>query len=333
MSLKQVAQKAGVSIATVSRVINNMGNVDPETVKLVNKVIKDLNYKPSRVAQQLRNTNIKSKFIGLILPDIQNPFYIDVIKGVEEYMYNKGYAVVVGNYSQDEKKAHLYIDIFKSESIAGYIIAPVPGSEKQIDKLMKAGNAVVCVDRGLENIDVDLVIVDNEKGAFQATEHLIKLGHKRIAHIAGSMNIPTTGLRINGYKKALELHNIKFKENLLLSKDSSKESGKALTRKLLSLKEPPTAILTGNNLITLGALEVIHEQNVKIPEEVSIVGFDDLPWANSLNPPLTAINQPAFEIGKMAGELLNQRISDMSRPKVQLELKTELIVRNSTDKL
>ena len=332
-NLKDVARRAGVSIATVSRVINGMNNVDPHTVKQVSKAINELNYKPSKVAQRLRNTSMKSNFIGLILPDIQNPFYIDVIKGVEEYLYKLGYAVVVGNYSQDEEKAHLYIDIFRSESVSGFIIAPVLGSEDKIRRLIDAGNPVVCVDRGLADMDIDLVVSDNERGAFNAVEYLIKSGHTRIAHIAGSKSIPTTVQRIEGYIAAMTKYGIEVPENYIMSRESNQESGKLLTETLLGLEHPPSAILTGNNLITLGVLEAIHNKGLSIPGDISVIGFDDMPWSDSLNPPLTAVRQPAYEIGRRAAELLCQRIDEQDLPSAQLELKTELIVRNSTSKL
>ena len=180
-NLKDVAKKAGVSIATVSRVVNKNVNVDPVTARLVNNIIKELSYKPSKVAQRLRNQDNKSRLIGLILPDIQNPFYVDVIHGVEELVWKEGYAVVIGNFSQDEKKEQLYIDIFQSESVVGFIVAPVHGQDKKVQELIKAGSSVVCVDRGMDNDATDVVLIENEKGAYAAVDHLIKQGHKKIA--------------------------------------------------------------------------------------------------------------------------------------------------------
>lgn len=328
-NLKDVANKAGVSIATVSRVINEMGNVDSGTMQLVKNVIKELDYRPSRVAQRLRNQNIKSKLIGLILPDIQNPFYVDVIKGVEEYVYKNGFAVVIGNFSQDEKKEQLYIDIFQSESVVGFIIAPANGKDKKVEELISSGSFVVCVDRGLDNNAADVVLIDNEKGAFMAVDHLIKLGHTRIAHITGSKLIPTTSQRILGYNNAFKFHKLQVNEEYIVSKDSTQRSGIELTEKLLSLPNPPTAIFTGNNLITLGALETIHKKGLRIPEDVAIIGFDDMLWSYVLNPPLTAIRQSGFDIGHRAAEMLLQRVQDPQRSVSKIILNPELVVRKS----
>jgi len=328
-NLKDVAKKAGVSIATVSRVINKTGNVDPATENIVNSVIKGLNYKPSTVAQRLRNQNNKSRLIGLILPDIQNPFYVDVIHGVEELVWKKGYAVVIGNFSQDKKKEQLYIDIFQSESIVGFIVAPVDGKDRKVKELIKSGNPVVCVDRGMDNDETDVVLMDNEKGAFTAVDHLVKLGHKKIALIAGSKDIPTTNQRIQGYKRALELHHIEVNNDYIVSKSSTRESGVELTDHLLKLPNPPSAIFTGNNLITLGALETIHKYGLKIPDDIALIGYDDMPWSYALNPPLTAVRQSGFEIGNHAAELLLQRIQNPDRAVAKLIMNTELMIRKS----
>ena len=328
-NLKDVAKKAGVSIATVSRVINNIGNVDPVTAKLVNSVIKELDYKPSKVAQRLRNQNSKSKFIGLILPDIQNPFYVDVIHGIEEKVWKEGYALVIGNFSQDEKKEQLYIDIFRSESVVGFIVAPVHGKDEKVEELIRSGNSVVCVDRGLESNNADVVLMDNERGAYMAVDHLIRLGHKNIAHITGSPLIQTTAQRLSGYKKAFEDHGLQVNPDYVVGKDSTQKSGVELTEFLLNLPNPPSAIFTGNNLITLGVLETIHKKGLKIPEELAIVGFDDMSWSYALNPPLTAVRQSGFEIGQRAAELLLHRIEDPGRAITKLILRTELVVRKS----
>ncbi len=328
-NLKDVAKKAGVSIATVSRVVNKNVNVDPVTARLVNNIIKELSYKPSKVAQRLRNQDNKSRLIGLILPDIQNPFYVDVIHGVEELVWKEGYAVVIGNFSQDEKKEQLYIDIFQSESVVGFIVAPVHGQDKKVQELIKAGCSVVCVDRGMDNDATDVVLMENEKGAYAAVDHLIKQGHKKIALIAGSKHIPTTNQRIQGYKRAFEFHGIPIVEDYIVSKDSTQKSGIELTEHLLKLPDPPTALFTGNNLITLGALETIHKFGLKIPEDIALIGFDDMPWSYALNPPLTAVRQSGFEIGQRAAELLLQRIQNPERPVVKVILNTELIVRKS----
>lgn len=327
--LKEVAKKAGVSVATVSRVLNNRKYINTETRQKVEKAIKHFNYKPNRVAQRLRLKDGQRKLIGLLVPDIQNPFYVDVVRGVEETAYARDHAVFVGNFAQDEQKEKMYLNIMKSESIDGLIAAPAHEKDSEVVELVKAGLPIVCVDRGLSDVDVDVVLVDNRKGAFDAVEYLIQCGHKRIAYIGGLPQIPTTMQRKEGYEDALRKYGLPVDPKLIRFGDSKHESGKKLTEELLELSKRPTALFTGNNLITLGALETIHNHKLKIPQDIAIVGFDDMYWSISLNPPLTAVRQPGFEIGKRAAEMLFQRVKEPDRSPVKLLLRTELIKRES----
>jgi LacI family transcriptional regulator/LacI family repressor for deo operon, udp, cdd, tsx, nupC, and nupG len=196
--------------------------------------------------------------------------------------------------------------------------------------MLKDGLPIVCVDRGLKGIDVDVVLVDNVTGAFNAVDYLAKSGYKRIAYIAGLPTVPSSLLREKGYRNALASNGIDFNEELVKFGNSKHESGVTLCNELLELPNPPDAIFTGNNLITLGALETIHKRRLKIPEDIAIIGFDDMYWSSSLNPPLTAVRQPAFEIGKRAMELLIHRIKEPERSCIQMTLNTELMKRSST---
>ncbi len=329
VKLRDVAYKAGVSTATVSRVLNNDTSVSIETRKKVEKVIHSLNYIPSRTAQRLRHQQKKSNIIGIVIPDIQNPFYIDVLQGIEDTAYDNEYAVLASNFSQSEKREKLYLDILKSESVDGLIAAPLDEHDETIIELVKRGLPIVCVDRGLNDIDVDAVVVDNFKGAYDATKLLIDLGHRHIGFISGLIRIPTSRQRLDGYKQALQDFGIDYDETLVKFSDSKRDSGQQLTKELLQMKNPPTALFTGNNLLTLGAFESIHQLNLNIPNDIAIVGFDDMYWANSLNPPLTAVSQPGYEIGRRAAEMLFQRIENNDRPTVHVVLKTKLVIRRS----
>lgn len=328
-NLKDVAKQAGVSIATVSRVINNPDAVNVATRRKVEKAIKQLNFRPSRVAQRLRSREGGSKTIGLVLPDILNPFYVDVLRGVEDYAYANGYAVITCNFAQDEARENLYLDILRSESVDGMVVAPVHGRDQKVVQLVKAGIPIVCVDRGLTGADADVVLVDNRKGAYDAVSHLIGLGHKRIAFISGLPQIPTSGERLAGYKEALQKHAIPVAGELIKYGDSKHESGLKLSEELLRGPHPPTALFTGNNLITLGALETIHKNGLHIPGDIAIVGFDDMYWSISLNPPLTAVRQPGYDMGQRAAELLLQRIKHPARSTVRVVFDAELKIRKS----
>lgn len=329
VSLSKVAEKAGVSIATVSRVINNSENVNPKTRLKVQQVIKELRYSPNRVAKRLRNKNASGNLLGVLIPDIQNPFYVDVLRGIEDIAYKNQYATIMCNFSQDEKKAKLYLDILQSESIDGLIAAPTNEHDQNVINLVKAGLPIVCVDRGLSGVDVDVVLVENQKGAFMAVDHLAKADYKRIAYISGLPQLPSSKQREAGYREALKTNGLRVDKDLIKYGDSRHESGVKLCNELLDLPEPPDALFTGNNLITLGALETIHKRNLAIPEDIAIIGFDDMHWSISLNPPLTAVRQPAYDIGKHAAEQLISRINEPTRPTISMILKTELMLRSS----
>ncbi len=328
-TLKDVAKQAGVSIATASRVLNKTKYIKQETRILVERAIQQLNYSPNRVAQRLRKKEGHRRLIGLLVADIQNPFYVDVMRGVEDVAFSTDHVVFLANFAQDVKREKLYLRIMKSESIDGLIVAPSHEKDREVIQLVKSGLPVVCVDRGLTDVEVDVVLIDNQKAAFEAVEYLIQRGHRRIAYLGGLPQIPTTMQRKKGYEDALRKYAIPVDPDLIRFGDSKHESGKRLAAQLLDLPLPPTALFTGNNLITLGALETIHTRKLKIPDEVAILGFDDMYWSISLNPPLTAVHQPGYEIGKRAAELLVQRIKEPERPSVKLVLQAELIKRDS----
>ena len=328
-NLNLVAEKAGVSIATVSRVINNNPNVNPETRLKVQQVIKELRYNPNRVAKRLRNRNASSNLLGVLIPDIQNPFYVEVLRGIEDIAYENKYALIMCNFSQDEKKQQMYLDIIQSESVDGLIAAPTSEKDENVKNLVRSGLPIVCVDRGLDEVDVDVILVENEKGAYNAVDYLAKSGYKRIAYISGLQKIPSSQQREKGYIQALKDNGLEISKELIKYGDSRHESAVKLCEELLELESPPDALFTGNNLITLGALETIHKRNLNIPNDIAIIGFDDMYWSISLNPPLTAVRQPAYEIGKRAAEQLIARINDPSRPAISMILKTELMIRSS----
>jgi LacI family transcriptional regulator/LacI family repressor for deo operon, udp, cdd, tsx, nupC, and nupG len=303
--------------------------VNSETRLRIEKIIKDLKYSPNRVAKRLRNRNASGNLLGVLIPDIQNPFYVEVLRGIEDVAYKKKYALIVCNFSQDETKEKLYLDILQSESVDGLIAAPTHEHDQKVISLVKTGLPIVCVDRGLTDVDVDVVLVENRKGAYSAVDYLAKKGYKRIAYISGIPKLPSSRDRELGYRDALEANKLPFYPDLIRYGDSRHESGVKLCAELLDLPGPPDAIFTGNNLITLGALETIHKKGLKIPHDIAIIGFDDMYWSISLNPPLTAIRQPAYEIGKCAAEQLILRINNPDRPTSSMILKTELMIRNS----
>ncbi|HEY0944480.1 MAG TPA: LacI family DNA-binding transcriptional regulator [Opitutaceae bacterium] len=328
-SLTDVARRANVSIATVSRAISHPTKVAPETQAAVREAMEALGYKPNRVARRLRQKGGKRHLLGLIIPDIQNPFFAEIARGVEDVAYANQFAVMLCNSDEDVKKEEFYLEVMQAESVDGIILPPINDRDPAVLKLAETGVPIVTVDRSLAGGAVDTVEVDNRQGAFEAVEHLIKLGHKRIALIAGRSNISTSRDRRMGYEEALGAHGLSVDSEYIRTGDNKQASGRALANELLGLRRPPTALFVSNNLMTVGAIETIHQRGLRIPDDVALIGFDDLPWAEALDPPLTVVRQPAYEVGRAAAELLLKRLADPAAPAAWLRLRPKLILRRS----
>lgn len=328
-SLTDVAKAAGVSIATVSRVISHPEKVAPDTEARVRKSMAELNYQPNRVARRLRQRGGKRHLLGLIIPDIQNPFFSEIARGVEDVAYANQFAVMLCNSDEDLKKESFYLDVLRAESADGIILPPITDRDAAVSRVAESGMPIVTVDRSLSNLTVDKVEVDNRQGAFDAVAHLTKTGHKRIGLITGKLNISTSRDRKLGYEDALAAAGIAGDPELVRTGDYKQASGVALAEELLALPKPPTALFVANNLMAVGAIETIHRRKLRIPADVAIIGFDDLPWAEALDPPLSVVRQPAYEVGRAAAELLLKRLGDRNSPAAWLRLRPRLILRNS----
>lgn len=329
-SLQEVAKRAKVSIATVSRVLNKSDKVVPETRAIVEQALLDLGYRPSRVARRLRMNSGHAHLVGLIIPDIQNPFYAEIARGVEDAAYASEYALILCNSDENLEKERFYLDVMRAESVDGVVLPPFDDTDVAFGEMVKTGIPVVCVDRSHGKVKTDLVEVDNYLGAFEAVRHLIEKGHKSIALIEGRSQVSTSRERRRGYLDALAAHGITVRKELTRAGDFKQESGRILTNELLDLRKPPTALFVCNNLMTVGALAALHQRGLRVPTDVAVVGFDDLPWAEALDPPLTVVRQPAYDVGRQAMELLLKRIMEPTRPPVTVRLRPELVIRRST---
>lgn len=325
---EDVAREADVSTATVSRVFSGSERVNQDTTEKVLEAAKKLNYRPSRVASRLRAKGTQSKVLGLVVTDMQNPFFSDISRGVGEVAYDNNNGVIVCNTDEDPQKERFYLETLLSEKVAGLIIAPTTGNKEYL-KSVKQALPLVTVDRHLSDLDVDTVSVNNTQGSYLAVKRLLDLGHKRIGIVCGIKGISTTEERLDGYKKALVENNVPVDEELIFHGNSKEKGGVEGVRHLLNINKSPTAIFPTNNLMTLGVYEELYRQKVDIPDEIAIIGFDDMSWATALNPPLTAIRQPGFELGATAVELLLKRLSNLNRPISNTVLQPELIVRES----
>lgn len=328
-TLKDVAKEAGVSIATVSRFLNGTANLTGPTRASVKRAIDALDFRPNRVARRLRISGGRALLIGLVVPDLRNPFFADVARGVETTAQRWGSAVIVGHSDESPELERMYLDLLGSESVDGIILPTVQPGLLTLADLAPAGIPVVCIDRRPGGVRVDTVVSDNEAGARAATEHLLGLGHVRIGFVGGRPAISTSRERLAGFRQALATAGVAVDEALVTEGDSRQSGGHDRAGALLDLREPPTALVVGNNLMTLGALEAVRERGLDVPGDVAVVGYDDMPWAAAFNPPLTCVSQPGFEMGQRAAELLMRRIEHPDAEPELVVLQPRLVVRAS----
>lgn len=327
-TINDVARYAGVSRATVSRVLNNNPAVDAALRSRVLDAVQALGYQPNRAARRLRAQS--SNVIGLVISDIQNPYFISVISGVEDAAYANQMNIVLCNSDEDPAKERIYLGVMEAERVAGLIIVPTNGMVAgDLNRLQQAGIPVILLDRLVNDVQVDTVKVDNERGAYEAVKHLLDLGCRRIAHISGSPDLTTGHDRAQGYHNALAEAHLKAEPKLFKIGDYKTGSGYRLALELLDSAAPPDAIFVANNLMTLGALRALRERSVRVPEDMALVGFDDMPWSAEFRSPLTAVSQPTYELGQEAVHLLRRRLAQPDAPVRTVVLNTRLIVRES----
>jgi LacI family transcriptional regulator len=329
VSLVDVARRANVSISTVSRTITQTGKIGEKTQEKVRQVMRELGYKPNRVARRLRAQGGKRHLIGLIIPNIQNPFFADLARGVEDEAYKNNFAVMLCNYDEDPQKELFYLDVMQAESVDGIILPPALEDDPDVLRVKQSGIPVVCVDRILNDPTIDKVEVDNEQGSFDAVAHLLEKGHRRIGLISGPGDSSTGRKRLEGYRRAHAEAGISVDETLIRFGNYKQESGREIAKALLAIGHPPSALFACNNLMLVGAIETIFALKLKIPEQVAIIGYDDLPLAAIFDPPLTVVQQPAYEVGQRAAELLFRRLENPASEVTSLQLKPTLIIRAS----
>jgi LacI family fructose operon transcriptional repressor len=326
VKIKDVADAAGVSTATVSRVLANKPHVRPEVKKRVMQVVKKLNYRPNRVAQSLRSNS--SKIIALIVSDIENPFFQRVSRAVDDTAYEHGYSLMVSNTDENPAKEQSSLNLLRDENVAGIILSPTRQVLEGLAEMSTINVPMVIIDRHVKNLAADNVRIDNIQSAYDLASHLLTQGYRRIGGVFGAGS--TTGRqRREGFMRALKDNNIKPTADLLKYTNPREEDGFNVAIKLLQMKNRPEAIFTSNSLLAAGVLMAIRQSRLAIPDEIALVSFDDPTWAKLVEPALTVIEQPTYEIGRTAAELLIKRIQDPTRSHREVVLKTKLIVRQS----
>ncbi|MBU0972522.1 MAG: LacI family transcriptional regulator [Proteobacteria bacterium] len=329
-TILDVAKLAGVSTATVSRVINAPETVRQETRAKVTRAMKLCNYKYNALARGFATK--RSNTIGLIIPTINNPVFAESTRGVQDYADQQKIQVILGNtyyqYAQEEG----LVETLREKQVDGLIITTTNPKGAVLKALLDENFPFVLLYSTVKTGLFSAVGIDNYKGGYRATEHLVELGHRRVGMVAGNFSKSDRSLhRWHGYRQCLKDHGIEYDKELLAQTDYSLTGGRDSAKKLLALQRPPTAIFCSNDYLALGAMKGARELGLNLPADLSIVGFDDIQIASYVIPELTTIQQPAYEMGHLGAKLLFQRIKGQAKPE-QLMLESALIVRESTTK-
>ncbi len=328
-TIKSVAKKAGVSVSTASRALNGNGYSSVETQQRVRRAATELSYSPHAAARSLKLK--RTDTVGLMISDIVNPFYAHLADGVLDCARQLGYHVILCATDEDQELEKEYLDVLMQERVDGIIAVPTGHNLSLWRQAIDLGTRLVLVDREITGIPTDVVLIDNVKGARDATTYLIGLGHKRIGMISGPIATTTGAGRLEGYYAALRDASIDVDPDLVQLTTFKKESGAQAARALLSLKNPPTAIFAANNALGEATIFAIRDRQLRIPEDISIIQFDDVPWASLMRPSLSTVAQPTFDLGFIGMERLARRLKKPGESLDRLEtmLLPQLIIRES----
>jgi LacI family transcriptional regulator len=334
-TIKEVAEQAQVSTATVSRVLNGNYPVSKQTYAKVMDAVKAVNYRPNALAKSLK-TN-KTFMIGFVVPDISNPYFTEIAKGVETIISNYGYTLTFCSSDEDPKKEIKLLKALNEKRVDFVILASSLKNEKPLLEIMKQGLKIIMVDTILPNLNVDFVVEDNEKASYKLVDYALQLGHKKIGIVNGIMDISTARERYEGYKKALKDHKIKYNPSYTVDGGYYRDIAYHGVKKMLqqNIHNLPTLIFATNNQMTEGSMIAIREMGLKIPDDISIVSFGDITLPQLVEPRLTVILHNSRAIGERAGEILMQR---MENPNYSENYKTnvipsEFVVRDSVKRL
>jgi LacI family transcriptional regulator len=323
-----VARRAGVSTSTVSRVMNGNERVDPQLAAKVTRVARELKYRPNETARGLRLR--QNRVWALVISDIRTgPFFADVVRGVEDVAYEASYAMFLCNADEDPAKEAVYLELAIAENVAGVILTP-SGSATDLARLREAGIHVVLADRKLPGHQADTVVADNVAGATGAVEHLLGSGYRRIACIAGPLSSTTGSERLLGYRMALQQAGVAVDGSLVRVADFREHGGYGAMQELLAQEPPIDAVFVCNNRMAAGALQAIEEAKLTIPEDIAVVGYDQISWTNLLRTALTTVSQPAYDLGHESARLLLSRLNGYSGSPRTVVLPTFLDIRASS---
>jgi DNA-binding LacI/PurR family transcriptional regulator len=326
--MRDVAARAGVSVATVSRALAGSSLVGPDVRQRVKEATEELGYVANRLPANLRAKGVR--ILALVVGNIRNGYFSDLIDGTVEAAHDAGFPLMFGDSDEDPERESEILEELAAERVAGVLLASSTRSTKGLRRLLDLGIPVVAVDRRLSGQPVDTVTIDGELGEYEAVQHLIGLGHRRIAMMGGPIHLSTLADREHGYRRALEDAGIGVDPDLIAHGNLREETAIELTPWLMEAADRPTAIVAINDLSTIGVLLALRSLGLRVPDDVSVVGFDDVPGMALYDPPLTTVAQPAREIGRRAIELAARRVATPDVPYEEVVFATHLLLRGST---
>ncbi|HZU56340.1 MAG TPA: LacI family DNA-binding transcriptional regulator [Actinocrinis sp.] len=331
-TLSDVARRAGVHQATASRALNPASRhlVNHATAERVLAAARELGYVPNAIARGLRTS--RTGTVGVIIPDLMNPLFPPIVRGIEDVLAQEGYTALLANTDNDEQRERALFESLVTRRVDGFIVATARRTHPLLDEAARRGLKVVLVYRGTDRTDFCAVTADDWLGITLATEHLIELGHRRIGHLAGPQDVYTGSIRARSFNEALRSHDQDVPaEHIVVCDAYSEAAGVSGTRRLLDQAPDLTAIVAANDLLALGACDVLRERGLRCPDQVSVTGFNDMPFADKFDPPLTTVRVPHYDLGAEAGRLLLDQLTRSGpHPTKRLSLTPTLIKRGST---
>ena len=333
VTILDVAKLAGASLGTVSNVINKTTYVSPKLTRRVLKAIRELNYHPNGMARSLRTR--ASKTVGMIIPNITDPFFPFVVRGAEDVLLDAGYQLIVGNSDDDASKEEAYYSTFRTKRVDGLLLIISPSAQAP-DYLRRHGQGmvpIVLLDRYHPGLGNDVVALDDTEGSFQAVSHLCNSGHRNIAIITGPLTLLNARMRLGGYRRALERHGVPFVQELVYEGSFDIASGHELTKSLLKTPIRPTGLFVCNPQMTIGVLRAFRDHNIRCPQDMAVVSFGDMDLFELMRPSVSAVKLPVYDLGATAAEILLKRISGKLTSSAQRKvLAGELVVRESSSR-
>jgi DNA-binding LacI/PurR family transcriptional regulator len=327
-TVTDVAEKAGVSVSTAARVLSGRGYASEETRRVVLEAAKGLGYVPNQVARSLRTRQTRT--IGLLIGDVENSFYSVIAKNVESVAKDAGYHVVLCNSDDDPTVEREYLELLDGMRVDALVVTPTAENVRYLARLIESGIVIVQVDRRVEGLAADAILVDNEAGAVSAVSYLIEAGHTNIGILTGELDVFTAQQRLVGYERALREQRVPIRKELIKTGSFHREHAIENATDLIRAEPAPTAIFAANNILAEGVLIALDQQGLRVPRDVSVVAFDDVEWMSMVEPPLSTVRQPVADMARSAAELLLRRLREgRDGPPSTVVFRTEFLERAS----